>query len=59
MPGTSSPLLVVQTDAQAYQSGTVNIIDGAVTAVGSFGPAVPEPASLGVLLFAAMVLKRR
>jgi len=60
-PGTTSPLLVVQTNALAFLPSTVNIIDGTVTAVNSFGPAaIPEPASLGILsVGGALALARR
>jgi hypothetical protein len=58
-PGTTSPLLVIQTNAPAYVAGTVNIIDGAVSAVGSFGPAIPEPAMLGFGMIGALGLLRR
>jgi hypothetical protein len=61
LPGTTSPLLVVRTNAPAYQPGLVNIIDGAVTAVASFGPAIPEPTSAGLLLacVTASLIRRR
>jgi hypothetical protein len=61
-PGTTSPLLVVQTNAFAFVPSMVNIIDGTVTAVNSFGPSdsgIPEPASLGVLAIGATALIRR
>jgi len=61
LPGTTSPLLVVRTNAPAYQPGLVNVIDGAVTAVPSFGPAIPEPATAGLVVITgiACICSRR
>lgn len=49
-PGSSSSLLVVQTDAPAYLPSLANLIDGGVTSVASLGPAVPEPSTVALVL---------
>ena len=58
-PSSISPLLVVQTNAFAFAPSVVNIIDGTVTAVPSFGPAIPEPATLGLISLASLALARQ
>src|SRR5579859_3906227 len=53
-PGEESPVLVIQTDANAYESTMAGVIDGLTANVASFAPsAVPEPAS-GLLLLAGI-----
>ena len=43
-PGSTSVVLVVQTDARNLKAGNVNVIDGGVTTVGAFAPApLPTP----------------
>ena len=60
LPGASSTRLVVQTDATFFGSSNASIIDGAiVTGIPAIGPAIPEPASLGALALAGLVLRRR
>jgi hypothetical protein len=49
LPGTTSELLVIETDATGYTSGQVNFIDGGTSTVTGFAP-VPEPISAGLLL---------
>lgn len=49
-PGTSSNLLIVRTSARYYTPTLASVIDGGVAAPPSFGPAVPEPASLAMAL---------
>src|SRR5262249_35916040 len=48
LPGTTSNVLVISTNATRFQQGTVNIIDGGVTSVAAFEPqaAVPEPSQV-------------
>lgn len=48
-PGGASRLVVIQTNAPAFVPINANIIDGSIATAPSFGPAVPEPASLALL----------
>jgi hypothetical protein len=48
-PGSSSALLVVQTDAPDYADSLANLIDGGVTSVASLGP-IPEPSTMALVL---------
>lgn len=59
VPGSSSALLVVQTDAPMFADSTAFVIDGGVTGVPSLGPVVPEPATLACFAVAAVGLIRR
>lgn len=47
--GSSSALLVIQTNAPAFAPINANLIDGSIGVAASFGPVVPEPASLTLL----------
>jgi hypothetical protein len=63
-PGTSSDLLVVQTDATNYHIGSASVIDGgtaqATVQVPFAGNTVPEPASVSLIMLASgMMLGRR
>ena len=59
-PGATSTRLVVQTDATFFGASNASVIDGAiVTGIPAIGPAIPEPASLGALALAGLVLRRR
>lgn len=58
-PGSSSRLLVVHTDATFFQPSFASVIDGTVTSVLSFSPAVPEPGTLSLLLAGVAMLARR
>lgn len=59
-PGTSSPILVIQTSSSVWATGNASIIDGATVNVAAFVPlAVPEPATAGLLLLGAAVLAIR
>jgi hypothetical protein len=61
-PGSTSSLLVVQTNRSSYQMTTAQVIDGAVSTVDAFAP-VPEPSSLVLAGLAgvglALVWRRR
>jgi hypothetical protein len=53
-PGQTSNVLVISTDATRFTAGNASVIDGGVTTVASFEPAVgpskiPEPASIILL----------
>jgi len=63
-PGTSSDLLVVQTNAMNYHMGSAEVIDGgtanATVNVPFAGNVVPEPASVSLIVIASgMLLGRR
>ena len=47
--GGASRLVVIQTNAPAFTQVNANVIDGSIAVVSSFGPAIPEPASLALL----------
>jgi hypothetical protein len=47
--GGASALLVIQTNAHAFAPVNANVIDGSIGVASSFGPVVPEPASLALL----------
>src|SRR5262245_31497064 len=48
-PGGASALMVIQTNAHAFAQINANVIDGSIAVASSFGPIVPEPASLSLL----------
>jgi hypothetical protein len=56
-PGETSNVLVISTDARSFKAGNASVIDGGVTTVAAFEPAVsiPEPASL-VLFGAGLIV---
>jgi hypothetical protein len=51
LPGLSSNVLVISTDAVNFRAGNASVIDGGTQTVASFQPssAVPEPASFALL----------
>lgn len=64
-PGTSSELLVIETNSDLFQPGTVAIIDGLSTNLSGFAPAgdpTPEPSMtllVGAGLAAVVALRKR
>jgi hypothetical protein len=54
--GDISSVLVVQTDAKAYQRVVASIIDGSISSAETFGPVVPEPSSLALLGLSASAI---
>ena len=61
-PGSSSPLLVIQTDSLVWALGNASIIDGATANVPAFvAQAVPEPTTFGLMVigFAALAARRK
>ncbi|MFH1876690.1 MAG: PEP-CTERM sorting domain-containing protein [Candidatus Omnitrophota bacterium] len=49
LPGKTSQTLWVQTNAQYYGTGAVGILAGTTANIFAYGPAVPEPMSMGLL----------
>ena len=60
-PGGNSTLLVVHTNALLFQTVSNSVINGSVASVSSFGPSVPEPATLGLasVAFLGLIARRR
>ena len=63
-PGTDSELLVIRTNAPSYDIFQLaSVIDGASVDVGTIGPSntliSPEPASIGAIAIAGVLLGRR
>lgn len=57
LPGTTSFLLIIQTNATLFQPGTLNIIDGGIASVPAFAPnapAVPDGGTTLMLLGSAL-----
>jgi hypothetical protein len=48
-PAESSDYLVIETNATSYVPGTITVQDGVTIDTAGFAPAVPEPASMGLL----------
>ncbi len=59
LPGQTTAQLVLRTNAPADIPDTLSAIDGGTGVATSFGPAVPEPASLGLLSLGGVALLRR
>lgn len=60
-PGTSSALLIIQTDAFAWQNGNASIIDDATANTLTLVPAiaVPEPTSVALLAVGGLLIAAR
>jgi hypothetical protein len=58
LPGGSSRVLIISTDATFFTAGNASVIDGGVTTVASFQPStgVPEPASIALVGFGLLAL---
>jgi hypothetical protein len=56
LPGTTSNVLIISTNALFFQPGNASVIDGGVTTVASFQPGVPEPASIALVGFGLLAL---
>jgi hypothetical protein len=64
LPGTTSNVLIISTNATFFTAGNASVIDGGVTTVASFEPAsgVPEPASFALIgggLLALVGIRRK
>jgi hypothetical protein len=59
IPGVSSAMLVVQTNAPGWVRSPANVINGSVATIDALGPAVPEPTSLALLGAAGLLVLRR
>jgi hypothetical protein len=55
-PGMNSALLVIQTDAMAWQPGLASVIDASAETVLSLAPIVPEPTTAGLMGLGAIAL---
>ncbi|MFT3686674.1 MAG: hypothetical protein QM783_17435 [Phycisphaerales bacterium] len=47
-PGTDSAVLIIQTNATLFRENIANVIDGAVTQVGTFAPVIPTPGAIAL-----------
>jgi len=66
MPGSTSALLVLQTDAPFFQATLASVINGSIASVPTFAPSlvIPEPSSvimavIGLIGLAAFRLRRK
>jgi len=60
LPGSSSVILVLQTDAQTYQNTLAGVINSSTANVPTFAPlAVPEPTTTAVVILGALGMARR
>lgn len=60
IPGATSNLMVVQTNAAGFRPTLGNVIDGSIAVVDTYAPVViPEPASATALLAAGLIRRRR
>lgn len=60
VPGSSSPVLVLQTDSTSYQNSIAGVINSSTVNVATFAPlAVPEPASAALVILGAVALTLR
>jgi hypothetical protein len=61
-PGTTSPVLIISTNATNWKAGNAEVLDGGSATVAAFQPAaavvtgVPEPASLALIGFGLVAL---
>ena len=51
LPGSSSALLVIQTDATSFAPTFASVLGGSAVTVASFTPTVPEPSSFVLAIF--------
>jgi hypothetical protein len=60
-PGTSTDILTVETNATAFQIGSAALQDGGNVSIPAPVPAVPEPATIGLLVLSVsgLTLRRR
>ena len=61
-PGLDSALLVLRTDALNFAPNSASVIDGSSTSIAALGPAagiLPEPATLGLLGIAGVLIGHR
>jgi hypothetical protein len=50
VPGATSMVLVVQTDAKAWTRSIGNVIDGSIASGDIYAPMIPEPATMLLLV---------
>jgi len=58
-PGGNSTVLIVQTNAPAFVRNVASVIDGAVTQVDTFAPAVPTPGATALAGLGLLAATRR
>lgn len=58
-PGASSAVLIIQTNAPWYTNTIANVIDGAVTQVDTYAPAIPTPGAAVLAATGLVVASRR
>jgi hypothetical protein len=58
-PGENTDILVIQTNATAYQTGDASFQDGGNVSIPAPVPAVPEPATIGLLVISLSALNLR
>jgi hypothetical protein len=62
VPGQSSDVLVISTNATQFTAGNASVIDGGAAVVASFEPTgtIPEPAAIAAsVLLAGLLIRRR
>jgi hypothetical protein len=59
LPGADTSYLVIQTNAPAFRTNIANVIDGAVTQVDTYAPAIPTPGAAALMGIGVLAAARR